>query len=159
MNWKSSIGWITSTVVVSDWATKFLILERLAPSDRVAVIPAWFTLVHQQNRGIAFGMLNQPKGMWQAPLLIVLAAVAVFVILRMAREAKDAITRTALALVAGGAVGNLGDRALNGAVTDFIAVRYFPWIFNVADMAITTGAILLAITLLRKPRPQADAER
>ena len=57
---------------------------------------------------------------------------------------RDAATRVAAALVMAGAVGNLGDRVMNGAVTDFIFIRFFPFVFNVADVAITVGAVLLA---------------
>jgi signal peptidase II len=62
-------------------------------------------------------------------------------------RSRDALARVAAGLVIAGAVGNLGDRLVNGAVTDFILIRWFPFVFNVADVASTAGAILLAVRL------------
>lgn len=147
--WNRTLGWIVVVVVAADWCSKFLILNAVALHERVAIWGDWVSIVRLQNRGIAFGVLNNGVAQWQTPLLIVVAAVAVLVLTRLAREVTDTRSRLGLALVLGGALGNLGDRIANGGVTDFVLVRFFPFIFNVADVAVTMGGILLVLGLAR----------
>jgi signal peptidase II len=75
----------------------------------------------------------------------------------MALRTRDELMRLAAVLVIAGAVGNLGDRLMNGGVTDFILVRWFPFVFNVADVAITVGAVLLAARMLLADAPSGGA--
>lgn len=153
--WNRRLGWVVVAVIAADWLTKFLVLNRIALHHQVAVLENLLYFVHRQNRGIAFGIMNEGALHWRLPLLLLLGAVATVMLLRLASSIRDARSLAGLGLVLGGALGNLGDRALNGHVTDFILVSFFPFIFNVADVALTLGAIILGIGLLRERHPSA----
>ncbi len=146
--WSRWIGWLTVAVVAADWWSKFLILNRIAMHQQVAVVNGWLYLVHLQNRGVAFSILNGSGAIWRTPLLIAAACAAVFLLVRLARASSDARVQLGIALVVGGALGNLGDRIAHGGVTDFLLFPFFPLVFNVADAAITIGGIILALSIL-----------
>jgi signal peptidase II len=157
--WPWWIGGGAAAIVLLDWLTKAWVRSSVELHTSVPVIEGWLHLVHRRNVGIAFGMLGGGEaGPGRTIALAVVAILAVFLLLRLAGEATDRLVRMAVALMLGGAIGNLGDRILDGGVTDFIAVRYFPYIFNVADAAITVGAILLILSIIREPRQRAGAE-
>lgn len=137
-------GWIAALVIIADQITKWLALTYLI-SSQITLLPV-LKLVLVYNRGAAFGFLDQAPG-WQNGLFIAIAVVVVLIMLAMIRrlEAAELQVGIALWLVVGGALGNLVDRIRIGAVVDFIQVTmYFP-VFNVADSAITLGAILLVM--------------
>ena len=150
------VGWTVSLVVIADWFTKFLVLNQMHLYQKISVIGDWLYLVHLHNEGIAFSLLDG-GGRIKTYLLIALAAFVVIYMARMVGTITDKRQRFAIALIMGGALGNLGDRALDGGVTDFIAVRYFPYVFNVADMAVTIGAIVLALAILKPQAPEIAA--
>ena len=142
---------IAAAVVLLDRITKSAIKLHLNAYDTIDIIPGLFNIVHTENPGIAFGMLSTATGAWREVLLIGFSAavlVAISVVLLRPSNKFSAILRTALALILGGAFGNLYDRIVNGTVTDFIEVHagqhFFP-AFNVADSAITIGACLLLL--------------
>jgi signal peptidase II len=144
---------IAAAVVLLDRITKASIKSHIGAYDTVAVIPGLFNIVHTENPGIAFGMLSNATGPWRNILLIGFSAVvlvAISVMLLRSGSQRDSLLRTALALILGGAFGNLYDRIVNGTVTDFVEVHagqhYFP-AFNVADSAITVGACLLLLDM------------
>jgi signal peptidase II len=152
---------IAAAVVVLDRLTKIAILHTFTSSDILPVIPGIFNIVHAENPGAAFSMLAEASPLVRKLVLIGLSTtVLVFVGILLWRTPKasgaaaidDALMRWGLALVFGGAFGNLIDRVFRGTVTDFIQVFLgsydFP-AFNVADSAITIGAALLVIDLLR----------
>lgn len=138
--------WLAVTVLLLDQATKQLALAQLMLHEPVAVLPFLnFTLVF--NKGAAFGFLSSASG-WQNVFFIVVALVACGVILTLLRQTRERLFAVALALVLGGAIGNLVDRLIYGYVIDFVDVYYQSWhwpAFNVADSAITIGAILIVI--------------
>jgi signal peptidase II len=144
---------IAAVVVVLDRLTKGIIKSHIGAYDTITVIPSLFNIVHTENPGIAFGMLSNASGAWRDILLIGFSAAVLivisFVLLRPSTQ-RDAVLRTALGFILGGAFGNLYDRIVNGTVTDFIEVHagqhYFP-AFNVADSAITVGACLLLLDM------------
>lgn len=107
-----------------------------------------FDLTMTWNRGVSFGAL-QAQGIARWGLFIVTAAIAIGFSVWLLRATRK-LTALALALVIGGAIGNLIDRARFGAVADFLDFSglFFPWIFNVADASITVGAILLLLDQL-----------
>jgi len=151
-------------IVVADHATKWLAVERLAPAYVPhPVFGEWFRLTLVYNPGAAFGLHLGPWSRW---IFMVLTVVAVVTMWRFYREsAPDARVRVwALCLVTGGALGNLGDRIRSArGVVDFLDVGVGAWrwpTFNVADIAVSTGAILLAIVLWREEEervaPAAD---
>lgn len=151
-HWNRRLALLVVAVVAADWLTKFIVLNRVALHDRVALIGDWLSVVHTRNEGIAFSLLGGSATAWRLPLLLVVAAVTVVVLIRFVDELQDRTARVGVALIIAGALGNLGDRILDGGVTDFLLLRYFPFIFNVADVAVTVGTILLATTLLRHRR-------
>ncbi len=125
--------------------------------DTAPVIPGWLRIVHTENPGAAFGVLAEGNGILRAAVLIgVSTLVLVFVASALwSRKSSFAATatRAGLSLILGGAIGNLFDRVFRGTVTDFIEVYHGSWsfpAFNVADSAITVGAILLLVDLIRQ---------
>jgi signal peptidase II len=138
---------VAAGVVVIDHATKWLALRELGDGRTVDLV--WtlrLRLVH--NHGAAFGL-----GSRFAPVIALIGVGVVLTLLRSSRRIDGWLPRLALGLVLGGAVGNLLDRLfrgghgfLGGPVVDFVDLRWWP-VFNVADVAISVGAILLAITL------------
>jgi len=138
------LGWIAAMAIIADQISKWLALTYLV-SSQITLLPV-LKLVLVFNRGAAFGFLDQAPG-WQNGLFIAIAITVVLIVLFMIRrlEVGEMQVAVALWLVIGGALGNLVDRIRIGAVVDFIQVtQYFP-VFNVADSAITLGAILLAM--------------
>ncbi len=153
---------IIAVVVILDRITKLYIQASFGPFDLVPVIPGFFNIVHVENPGIAFGMLADAPPEWRklavaAPSAIVMVIIGVMLWRHRPAEpgkpAQDSIlTPIALAMVLGGALGNMWDRLLRGTVTDFLQFFFGPyefWSFNVADSAITVGASLLIIDLWR----------
>ena len=137
--------WLAVAVLLLDQATKQLALAHLTLHEPVVILPVLnLTLVY--NKGAAFGFLSSASG-WQNVFFIVVALIACGVILYLLRQTRDRLLAVALVLVLGGAIGNLVDRLIYGYVIDFIDVYYQSWhwpAFNVADSAITVGAILIA---------------
>ncbi|HEX5727172.1 MAG TPA: signal peptidase II [Longimicrobiaceae bacterium] len=145
-------------VVAADWLTKFWIQNRLVLGTERTVVDGWLWLAHHHNPGISFSAFAGMPDAWRTPLLAVAALLGLGVAGRILLTAHDAGVRVAAALVMAGALGNLGDRLVDGGVTDFIRVRFFPFIFNLADVAITAGAVLLlARLLLEEQRRAADS--
>ncbi len=145
---------IAAAIVILDQITKAMILAAFQLGDAHRVT-AFFDIVRAHNRGAAFSFLNDASG-WQRWFFIVLGiAAAVFIVWLLARHGGQRLFGWALALILGGAVGNVIDRMLHGYVVDFLQVHwggaYFPS-FNVADSAITVGAVLLILDELRRVR-------
>jgi signal peptidase II len=156
MAWGKAWPWLLAAVwVVLDQASKLAVVAAIPPHRAVELIPGLLNLVHAHNYGAAFGMLNQGSG-WQVALLAGVAVIVsgfIGVWLYRLGTAEPA-TRLALALILGGAIGNLIDRVRLGYVIDFIDVHWqqvyhYP-AFNVADSGITVGAVLLVILLIRE---------
>lgn len=159
-------AWITAgAVFVLDRLTKAAIERSIALYDNIHVIPGFFDLVHTRNRGAAFGLFADSDHPLRTVLLIgVSLAVLLFVawlLLKPDRSGEGAtrLTLFGLALVLGGALGNIYDRVMYGMVTDFLEFylgehRFAA--FNVADSAITTGAGLLILDMWRT-RKRTDA--
>ena len=134
-------------VVAADWITKFMVRNHLRLDSNHSVVDGWVTLAHRSNPGISFSALQNLPDVVRIPLLVALALVGIGVAATILVRSADTLARVAAGLVIAGAVGNLGDRLVDGAVTDFILIRWFPFVFNVADVAITAGAVLLAVRL------------
>jgi signal peptidase II len=155
---------IALAVIVADRTTKLAIQGSLNFFDNISVIPGWLRIIHTENPGAAFGVLADGNPWLRSGILIgVSGLVLVFVASALfgRRSAFTGVTaRFALSLILGGALGNLYDRIVHGTVTDFIEVYHGTWAFpafNVADSAITVGAIFLLLDLLRphrRPIPQ-----
>ncbi|GAB4388106.1 MAG: signal peptidase II [Thermodesulfovibrionales bacterium] len=138
---------IAASVVALDQATKYLADTLVSPSAPVEVLP-FLALVNVKNTGAAFGMLS---GLGN-PFFIAVSAIAIVVIGAMLIRGRDGFL--SLALILGGAVGNLVDRVFLGHVRDFVDVHAwgYHWpAFNVADSALTVGiAVLVAASLLKR---------
>lgn len=154
------IGRITFIVVAVlvfalDRVTKLIIEARLALGERVELIGDLLQLRHVRNRGIAFGLFSDAGSLVLAGSIIV--GILLFVFL-MRVEPGDMVTVLGGALVAGGALGNLYDRVQYRYVVDFIHLPRFPT-FNVADIAITFGVILIVLGQLRDMRREMRESR
>jgi len=144
---------IIALVIALDRITKIYIRDRFSPFDVRPVIAGFFNIVHTENPGAAFGMLAESPGAWRGLVLVgVSLAVMVFIAVMLFRPSvkKSLTLEIALALVFGGAAGNMWDRLFRGTVTDFLQFFFgsyeFPS-FNAADSAITVGAGLLLLDL------------
>ncbi len=146
-------------MVALDRLTKWIIATRISLHDGITVIPNFFRVVHVENPGAAFGLFAESSSEWRLALLIVFSLLALVVVGYMLWKNSHAVTLTgtALALILGGALGNLWDRALVGHVTDFLEFHigsyYWPS-FNVADSAIVVGAVLLVSDILFSKAPE-----
>ncbi|KAB2928969.1 MAG: lipoprotein signal peptidase [Candidatus Contendobacter sp.] len=144
-------GWLSALVIVLDQATKFLAETFLTMHQPVPVLPS-FNLMLTYNTGAAFSFLAGAGG-WQRWFFLGLGAtVSIGLIVWLWRlKPGEQWLAAALALILGGAVGNLIDRAWLGQVIDFIQLYYDRWYFpafNIADSAITVGAVLLVLDSL-----------
>lgn len=151
-------------VIIADRITKLLIRHTMQSFDTISMIPGWLRVVHAENPGAAFGVLAQGNPILRNIVLIgISGAVLVFVFSALWSRSvafRSATTRYGLALILGGAMGNLSDRIFRGTVTDFIEVYHGSWTFpafNVADSAITVGAVLLVLDLI-KPQHRSIEE-
>ncbi len=135
-------------VLAADQATKALVRAEIPRGGEESVLP-FLTLVNTRNSGIAFGLLQDA-----GPLLVIVALAALLGILAIfAYNAGRPRIWIAMGLLLGGALGNLLDRAVEGAVTDFIDFPAWP-AFNLADIAITVGVVAM-VWLLEGPRARS----
>lgn len=153
--------WLSVLTVALDQLTKYIAEAELLLHKPVAVIPGFFNFTLMYNKGAAFSFLSDAGG-WQRILFTGLSTViSIFLFFWLQQISKDDeqkhnhILQIAIALILGGAIGNLIDRALTGEVVDFIQVYYstyyFP-AFNIADSAITLGAGLLILDMILETR-------
>ena len=144
---------IVALVVILDRLTKLWIVAKVSAFSVIPVIPGFFNIVHAENPGAAFSMLADAPPQWRGIVLIGISTVVmVFIAALLWRPLDSRWMRISLPLVFGGALGNLLDRIFRGTVTDFLQVflgRYEYPSFNVADSAISIGACLLVLDLLR----------
>ena len=144
-------------VTVLDQASKHILKALLTDGGGITVIPGFFDLVVVWNRGVSFGMLSGEGAVppWLLSLVAVAISIALFLWLRRVVLRWTAV---AIGLVIGGAVGNVIDRALWGAVFDFADFHVGGWhwpAFNVADAAIVLGVAALLVESVFRPRPGA----
>ncbi len=157
--WRGKYGrliLITGVIVIADQITKAIVLSEMALYNSITVIPGFFSLTHIHNPGGAFGFLAQQDASIRIGIFIVASMVAIFFIFLFYRQIPQThpILSAGLALIFGGAIGNLIDRLRFGKVVDFldfyVGALHWP-AFNVADSAITVGvAIFLAHLVFRK---------
>lgn len=145
--------WIAVAIILFDQATKALVTARLPLHDSVTVIPGFFDLTHVRNTGAAFGMLNNMEFAYKPAVMVAVALIALGAVASYALTlpATQRVARYGLALILGGAAGNLIDRAIMGYVVDFVDVYWRGvhfWAFNVADSAITVGVVLMLLDVV-----------
>lgn len=151
-------GSIALMVVMLDQYTKYLIAHNLALHQSLEIVQNYLTIVHTRNKGIAFGIFSGQESITQTVLLILtsLAAIAFIFYLLSGLGSRHLYGTITLALILGGAVGNLIDRIRWGEVIDFIDLHWgsYHWpAFNVADSAISVGMILLVTGMCTKQFP------
>jgi signal peptidase II len=142
---------VSVAVIVADQITKALVVGAFHPGEQLAVT-GFFSLTLAFNPGAAFSFLAAAAG-WQRWVFTLIAVVASAVIVWLLRRGGSAMYCGGLALILGGALGNLWDRLVIGKVVDFLLFHYAGWAypaFNVADSAITVGAGLLILDSFRQ---------
>jgi signal peptidase II len=152
---------IAALVILADRVSKLWIQHSMSLFDSVSIIPGWLRIIHTENPGAAFGFMAESNSYLRSAVLVGVSAVVLLFVASALWGRGSSFTsigaRLGLAFVLGGAMGNLYDRIAHGTVTDFIEVYHGTWFFpafNVADSAITVGAILLLMDLLlNRQRP------
>jgi signal peptidase II len=155
--------WLTLVMVVLDRATKAWFETQTVEGWRHQVAANFIYLVHSQNPGVAFGVLADSASIWTRVGLIAGSVVVIVILAWMlvASRSGGALSAAGLALLLGGATGNVTDRIMHGGVTDFFEVWLgsYRWpAFNVADSAIAIGAALLIIDVLFGSRQQISGK-
>lgn len=148
-------------VLVLDQITKQIVRQTIALHESVTVIPGMLDLTHVRNTGAAFGLLNAAEFPGKAAVMVAIAAVALLAIAAYGLQLgfHERLARFGLALILGGAIGNLIDRAVVGYVVDFVDVfwgTWHFWAFNVADAAISVGAVLVILDMIGIGRHHAS---
>jgi signal peptidase II len=146
--------WLAIALIIADQVTKAAVRAYIPLYDSVEVIPGFFNLTHALNTGAAFGFLDRLDFAYKTVVVALLAtgALGAIVFYAMTLGSETRLSRLALTLVVAGAVGNLIDRVVAGAVVDFVDVyvgSWHFWAFNVADTCISCGAVLLIYDMLR----------
>jgi signal peptidase II len=152
---------IAVLIVLADQIAKAVIRSTIPIYSSLTVVPGLLNLTHVRNTGAAFGILNSVDFPFK-PLLIAIVATAALVAVALYAAGlapHQRAARVGLALVIGGAAGNLLDRVLHGSVVDFVDVywgTYHFWAFNLADSAITIGVAVLILDMLRTTSHASD---
>ncbi len=131
-------------VFIIDFLTKLFAKINLTVGQVKTIIPKVLEFVYVENTGVAFGLFKDVQ--W---LMIILSVLIICVIIYLIKDVRDKRLLISAGLILGGAIGNLFDRIMNGAIVDFIKISIWP-VFNIADSAITVGAILLVIYFMKK---------
>ena len=148
-------------VVGLDQLTKEIVRRTIDLYDRVPVIDGLLDITHVQNTGAAFGLLNAADFPYKPAVMIAIASIALVAIAAYATQLgfHERLARFGLSLILGGAFGNLIDRAVSGYVVDFVDIYWGTahfWAFNVADAAITIGAVLVLLDMIGLGREHAS---
>lgn len=155
---------IAVLIVFLDRVAKLAIARTISLHDSIQVIPGFFRLTHVENSGAAFGLFADSPSEWKVAALVLFSLVALVIVSALLWRNSHSMNSTGvgLALILGGALGNLWDRLVSGRVVDFLLfyIGQYQWpAFNVADSAIVVGAGLLVIEILftKSPAPNKSA--
>ncbi|MAB99996.1 MAG: signal peptidase II [Pseudomonadaceae bacterium] len=150
---------ISGLIAASDQVVKWLVQQSMAYGESVSVTP-FFNWVHVWNTGAAFSLFANGGG-WQRYFLIGIAAVVSIVLIKLVLENRHKGEAIAYSLILGGATGNLVDRIFRGYVVDSFDVYWRSWhwpAFNLADIVIVLGALLLVSSSLLRERTNTNVE-
>lgn len=152
---------IIALAVAADQLSKLLLVPMLLqlPDNTMTVIPGVFNLKYIGNEGASFGIFQGAQVFFIIVTIIVLIVGAVLMI--KTRHRQGLFLKISLSLIIGGAIGNFIDRVFIGYVRDLFDFGqvYFPWIFNVADMCLVVGAIMLGIYVIFMYRPKENKDK
>jgi signal peptidase II len=144
---------LAALVIALDQLSKYWIVQvqglGAAEGSRIPVLDPWFNLTMVWNRGVSFGLFAA-DGLWQRALLIAFSLTIAGLLAVWLVKAARAMQAIAFGLIIGGAIGNVIDRVIYGAVADFLDFSglWFPYVFNVADAAISVGVVALIADLI-----------
>ncbi len=141
---------ISFFLLVMDQAVKFFVSSSMRIGESIPVWTGIFHITYIENNGAAFGMLANQRGLFIAAGVVVMAA-AVFLYRRLLKESR--LKQWGVALLLGGAAGNLIDRVRIGRVIDFLDFRVWP-VFNIADIGICVGVACLMYALIKDEREE-----
>ncbi|HKS82117.1 MAG TPA: signal peptidase II [Candidatus Acidoferrales bacterium] len=149
-----ALAFLSLGALAADQASKYAVERYTSRDFSLTVIPGLLDLIHTSNPGVAFGLFADSQKPWLAPLLILFSASVIMLLgwLLATGRAGGWLGQCGLALILGGAAGNVLDRLVRHSVTDFIDFhlgRYHWYTFNIADSAIVIGASLVVLELLR----------
>lgn len=154
---KPSVLWsffLGLDVLIFDRLHKYLQIDMAGwTGGEVIEVAPFFDYTLVWNTGISYGLMG---GMTPEMLLVIMGLAMIALAWWWVKE-DSLLTRIGIALAIGGALSNAIDRVVYGAVADFFSLSFFPYVFNIADMAITTGVIALIIDVLR-PRPEPESK-
>ena len=157
---------LAALVFAVDRGSKILVDRYVSQWDTYVVIPHLFNIVHSKNRGAVFGILAETPAEWRTFILVGLSSLVLLFVAALlwqvsARSSKEGrMLRVSLALVLGGAMGNIYDRLVSGMVTDFLDFyfgNYHWYTFNIADSAISIGAGMLLLDMWRTRHRRIDS--
>ena len=154
--------WLPLVIVALDQLSKAAIRATLPLHESVTIIPGLMDFTHVRNTGAAFGILNLAEFPFKSAVIALVATIALVAVGMYAASLAhhQIVARVGLALIIGGAAGNLMDRITSGSVVDFVDVywrTYHFWAFNVADSAITVGVAIMILDMLGVDRRRADS--
>jgi signal peptidase II len=160
--WRRLELWLSLAIILLDQLTKAIVRTTLPLHTSVTVIPGLMDLTHVRNTGAAFGILNAADFPFKTVVIVLVAAAALAAVGWYAASLgrHQLAARTGLALIIGGAAGNLLDRVVVGSVVDFVDVYWRThhfWAFNVADSAITVGVAIMILDMLGAERHVSEA--
>ena len=153
--------WLPLAIVALDQLTKAIVRSNVPLHSSVTVVPGLMDFTHVRNSGAAFGILNVTEFPFKTAVIAVIAIAALIGVGMYAASLAhhQVVARTGLALIIGGAAGNLIDRVVAGSVVDFVDVywglHHF-WAFNVADSAISIGVAIMILDMLGVDRRGAE---
>lgn len=136
---------LSAVLVAADQLLKFLVVQNLQPVGKITVIPGVFDLLYIENRGAAFGMLQNQQWFFIAVTTVVTLAI-IFALFRYNHH--EFFSYVASILIIGGGIGNLLDRIRLSYVVDYLSFSFFSAIFNFADCCVTVGTVCLVIHFL-----------
>lgn len=158
------LGVTTGLILLLDQITKFYVDSSMRLHESIPVIQGWFSITYVRNPGAAFGFLAGASPLFRSIFFVAVTVLAIILVMHYIwkSRAEEPFLTFALSLVLSGAVGNLIDRIRFGEVIDFLDVYIgsYHWpAFNVADSAISVGAVILFIGLMRRGRErQTDSK-
>ena len=134
---------LSATIILTDQLIKYLVVYALKPVG--TAIPGLLNLTYVENRGVAFGMMENQR--W--PVIIITVLVMAFLIFLLFRKAgKNKLFVSSVVLIVGGGIGNLIDRVFLGYVIDYLQLTFFPPVCNFADYCVVAGTVLLMVYIL-----------